>query len=187
MTKRRFRTLLTATVLLFTPFLFPPHQLAAQARPALTFRMPGIDTFHPVTTTVALGSNAGPEAMPALKQAGVDVVIVIREAREEGYDRAEAERAATEAGLRFISIPFTRQHPDPAAARTFLQVMAAPENSHAYIYCHEGPRAATMWMIKRVRQDGWPLDRAMADAASLGLARPELKQFAPEFLSSSRP
>jgi sulfide:quinone oxidoreductase len=187
MTKIPIGTLLGATVLCFTPYVLPPHQLSAQARPALTLPMPGIDTFHPVTTTVALGSNARPEAMTALKQAGIDVVVVIREDREEGYDRAEAERAATEAGLRFVSIPFTRLRPDPAAAHRFLEVMAAPENSHAYIYCHEGPRAATMWMIKRVRQDGWTLDRAMAEAESLGLARPELKKFATEFLSSSRP
>lgn len=66
------------------------------------------------------------------------------------------------------------------------EVIAAPENLHAYLYCHEGPRAATMWLIKRVRQDGWTLDRAMAEAESLGLKRPELKQFAAESLAGSR-
>ena len=163
-----------------------PGQLAAQTRPALTFPMPGIATFHPVTTTVALGSDAAPEAMPALKRAGFDVVIVIREDKEEGYDRQQSERAAADAGLRFIAIPFTRARPDPAAARKFLEVIAAPENSYAYVYCHQGPRAATMWLIKRVRQDNWTLARAMAEAESLGLSRPELKQFATEFLAESR-
>jgi uncharacterized protein (TIGR01244 family) len=177
---------LLAASSLFALCFVSPGQLAAQTRPALTLPMPGIATFHPVTTTVALGSNAAPEAMPALKRAGFDVVIVIREDEEEGYDRQQSERAAVDAGLKFIAIPFTRTRPDPAAARKFLEVIAAPENSHAYVYCHAGPRAATMWLIKRVRQDNWTLERAMAEAESLGLNRPELKQFATEFLAESR-
>jgi len=186
MARSRTTLLLGATAFLLTSFLLAPHQAAAQARPSLTLPMPGIETFRPITTTVALGGNASPEAMPALKKAGFDVVIAIREDGEEGYDRAAAERAATAAGLRFVAIPFTRLRPDPAAARTFLEVMAAPENAYAFIYCHTGPRVATMWLIKRVRQDGWTFDRAMAEAESLGLARPELKQFAKEFLASPK-
>jgi uncharacterized protein (TIGR01244 family) len=147
--------------------------------------MPGVTTFHPVTTTVALGSDATPESMPALKRAGFDVVIAIREDKEEGYDRVRSERAAVDAGLRFIAIPFTRTRPDPAAVRSFLDAMASPENARAYVYCHVGTRASMMWMIKRVRQDGWPLARAMAEAESLGLSRPELKTFATEFLANN--
>ena len=186
MTKSRVPLLLGATGFLFMSFFLSPNQLAAQTRPALTLPMPGIETFHPVTTTVALGTNAAPEAMPALKRAGFDVVIVIREDVEEGYDRQKSERAAVEAGLRFVAIPFTRTSPDPAAVRKFLEVIGKPENSYAYVYCHAGIRAATMWLIKRVRQDGWTLDRAMAEAESLGLSRPELKKFATEFLAGSR-
>ncbi|MFB3853891.1 MAG: beta-lactamase hydrolase domain-containing protein [Vicinamibacterales bacterium] len=182
MANTRASALLIATV--FVLVFFPtPGPVSGQVRPAVNLPMPGIQTFHPVTTTVALGSNAAPEAMPALKKAGFDVVIAIREDVEDGYDRRESERAAVGAGLKFIAIPFTRAKPDPAAVRKFLEVMAAPENSHAYIYCHEGPRAATMWLIKRVRQDGWTLERAMVEAESLGLKRPELKKFATDFLA----
>lgn len=175
---------LGAVAILLTSCLLLPHHAAAQVRPSLTLPMPGVEVFRPVTTTVALGGTVSPEAMPALKRAGFDVVIAVREDGEEGYDREAAERAATAAGLRFIAIPFTRLRPDPAAARKFLDVMAAPENAYAFIYCHTGPRVATMWLIKRVRQDGWTFDRAMAEAESLGLARPELKQFAKEFLAA---
>ena len=186
MTRRGVSRLLAAAGFLSASFLLSPGQLAAQTRPALTLPMPGIETFHPVTTTVALGSNAAPESMPALKKAGFDVVIVIREDREEGYDRQQSERAAVDAGLRFIAIPFVRTSPDPDAVRKFLEVIAKSENRYAYVYCHTGQRVATMWLIKRVRQDGWTLERAMAEAESLGLTRPELKQFATEFLAGTR-
>lgn len=169
--------LLLATATLVAQVPTPP-------RAALTIPMPGIETFHPVTTTVAIGSNAAPDAMPALERAGFEVVIAIREDGEEGFDRPAVERAASNAGLRFVSIPFNRAHPDPSAVRRFLEVIAAPENRYAYVYCHSGARASTMWLIKRVQQDGWTLERAMAEAESLGLSRPELKQFATEFLAS---
>lgn len=148
--------------------------------------MPGIDTFHPISTTIALGSNAAPEAMAALKKAGFDVVVAVREDKEDGYDRRQSERAAVAAGLRFVSIPFNRTTPDPALVRKFLEVVAAPENKFAYLYCHTGQRVSTMWLIKRVRQDGWTVDRALAEAESLGLTRPELKQFAADFLSGAK-
>lgn len=176
-----------STTLLLAALQLLPQVASAQVRPALTLPMPGVDVFHPVTTTVAVGSNARPEAMPALKQAGFEIVVAIREDTEDGYDRTESERAATSAGLRFVAIPFTRMKPDPAAAERFLAVMADPQNSHAYVYCHEGPRAATMWLIKRVRQDGWSVERAMAEAESLGLKRQELKDFASQFLAAARP
>ena len=179
------RRLLAAVSLVSALLLAPAGLVTAQVRPALALPMPGIETFHPVTTTVALGSNAATEAMPALKKAGFDVVIVIREDVEEGYDRQKSERAATAAGLRFIAIPFNRATPDPAAVRKFLDVVAAPENKYAYVYCHTGQRVATMWLVKRVRQDGWAFDRAMAEAESLGLTRPELKQFAADFLKGT--
>jgi uncharacterized protein (TIGR01244 family) len=185
MWKQRPYPVPVARAALVTLLAFLVQDLSAQGRPALTLPMPGIDTFHPVTTTVALGSNATPQAMPALKRAGFDVVIAIREDAEEGYDRAEAEHAANAAGLRFVAIPFTRMRPAPEAVRKFLDTMAAPENSHAYVYCKDGPRAATMWLIKRVRQDGWHFERAMAEAESLGLERPELKDFARQFLATA--
>lgn len=186
MTKLSVSLVLTAALSVLAPFVPSAGDLAAQTRPALTFPIPGIETFHPVTTTVALGGNAAPEAMAALKKAGFDVVIAVREDKEDGYDRQQSERAATAAGLRFVAIPFNRTTPDPAAVRKFLDVVAAPENKYAYVYCHTGQRVAAMWLVKRVRQDGWTLDRATAEAESLGLTRPELKQFATDFLSGAK-
>jgi hypothetical protein len=130
MTTARVSRWLVASSLFALSFV-SPGPLGAQTRPALTFPLPGIATFHPVTITVALGSDAPPESMPALKRAGFDVVIVIREDKEEGYDRQQSERAAVAAGLRFIAIPFTRTRPDPAAVNRFLDVIAAPENAYA--------------------------------------------------------
>lgn len=177
-------TIRLAAVLLTLAFLFPARDLGAQSAPGLSLPMPGIETFRPVTTTIACGTNPRPEAMAALRQAGFASVISFSEDTEAGYDRPALERAATDAGLRYVSIPFNTERPDPSAARRFLDVIAAPETSPAFLGCRSGQRAAAMWLIKRVAQEGWPVERAMAEAESLGLKRPELKAFATEFLTS---
>lgn len=175
---------LPLAALLLSALVFLPAPALAQTPPstAVSLPMPGMRIFHPVTATVASGSTPSREAMPVLRKAGFTTLVSFRLDTEEGYDQSVLEAAATAAGLRFISIPFTREAPDPAAAQRFLEVMAAPETGAAYVFCHSGQRVAAMWAIKRVKQDGWPLDRALAEAESLGLTRPELKKFVLDFL-----
>jgi uncharacterized protein (TIGR01244 family) len=179
----RMKTLRPSYLLFSTLFLLPAIALAqTPPPPAVSLPMPGIETFHPVTATVASGSTPSREAIPVLRKAGFTTLVSFRLETEEGYDRPALEAAATAVGLRYISIPFNRENPDPAAAQRFLEVMAAPETGAAYVFCHSGQRVAALWAIKRVKQDGWPLDRAMAEAESLGLTRPELKKFVLDFL-----
>lgn len=161
-----------------------PGLVHAQTPSSVTLPVAGIDTFRPVTTTIACGTNPRPEAMAGLRSAGFVSMVTFSEPGEPGYDHAALEAAATAAGLRFVSLPFNRERPDPGVARRFLEVIATPETSPAYLSCSTGQRAATMWLIKRVVQDGWTLDRAMAEAEALGLTRPELKRFATEFLAA---
>jgi uncharacterized protein (TIGR01244 family) len=173
---------------LFSALCFVPAMVLAQAPPpkAVTVPMPGIEFFHPVTPSVATGSTPSVESLPALRKAGFTTLVSFRLESEAGYDRPALEAAATAAGLRFVSIPFNREAPDPAAARQFLETMAAPATGPAYVFCHSGQRVAAMWAIKRVKQDGWSLDRAMAEAEILGLTRPELKRFATEYVGAGQ-
>lgn len=160
--------------------------LPAQAPKGLSMPMPGIETFHPVTTTIACGSDATPESMAGLKKAGFASVISFRLDGETGFAPEASARAAEAAGLRYVRIPFDREHPDPAAVRKFLDVISAPETSPAFLSCHTGQRASALWLIKRVVQDGWTYDKALAEAESLGLTRAELKGFAKDFVSVNR-
>jgi uncharacterized protein (TIGR01244 family) len=155
-----------------------------QPPPAAQAPVAGIDAFHTVSTTIACGSDASPDAMPGLRAAGFLSVVSFREDGEPGYSLAASEHAARAAGLRFVSIPFNRDAPDPRAVERFLEVIAAPETAPAFIYCRTGERAAMMWLIKRVKQDGWTPERALAEAEALGLSRPELKAFALAFVGA---
>jgi hypothetical protein len=42
-----------------------------------------------------------------------------------------------------------------------------------------------MWFIKRVKLDGWAVDRAMKEAELIGLRAANLKQFALDYVSAN--
>jgi hypothetical protein len=80
-------------------------------------------------------------------------------------------------------VPFAGK-PDPAAAEAFLTAITTKGAEPAFIHCGGGNRAATMWLIKRIAVDHWPVERATTEAIALGQTNPELRQFAIDYGTS---
>ena len=84
-----------------------PAKAAAKVEP-----FTGIVNFAPVDDTFACAGAVKPEAAAELKRRGYASVVNFRKASEEGA-AVEAEKAAVEAaGLKYISIPWTRTDAD---------------------------------------------------------------------------
>ena len=141
--------------------------------------MPGIENFSRIDgssgfagATVGFGGATQPSAMPALKQAGFRSVINLRAASESGAE-IEASRAAAEtAGLKYIHLPFDPTSPGASVVDDFLQAAGDEGNHPVYIHCGSATRAAALWMIGRVRADGWDLDAAAGEARAIA-AKPD--------------
>jgi uncharacterized protein (TIGR01244 family) len=146
----------------------------------------GVVNFHRVKTTVACSGAVKPQALPRIKEMGFVSVINLREASEPGANVEEEGVAARAAGLRYYSIPFNSNSPDPAAADKFLEAIATTGTEPAFIHCAGGGRAATMWFIKRVAVDHWAIDRAAKEATDLGMNSQKLKQFATDYLQTHK-
>ena len=84
--------------------------------------------------------------------------------------------AASSAGLNYIHIPF--RTPPAETTEEFLAAISDSTNQPAYIHCASANRVGAMWFIKRVEQDGWDTERAMAEAETIGLRSERLKEFA---------
>ena len=82
----------------------------------------GIVNFHRLETTVACTGAIKPDTLPKIKEMGFVSVINVREPTEPGANIEEEGVAAKAAGLRYYSIPFNSNSPDPGAA-------AAPSSS----------------------------------------------------------
>jgi hypothetical protein len=69
---------------------------------------------------------------------------------------------------------------------SFLAAVADKSNQPVFIHCGSANRVGGMWMIKRVLQDKWALDRAATEAEAIGLNNPQLKQFATDYIAQHR-
>jgi len=175
----RLRTALAVVVLSGAPLL-------AQAPQVTKETVPGITNFARVQTTVACAGATKAEALPEIKKMGFTTIVNLREASEPGAD-IDAEASATKAlGLNFVHIPFNVASPAPDVVERFLAAMNRPGSQPAFIHCAGGGRAATLWMIKRVKMDGWDRQRAIDEATALGMANERLKQFAINYLDTHK-
>jgi len=157
-----------------------PVPKAARVEPFL-----GVTNFARIDDAFACGGATKPEAAAELKKRGYVSVVNFRAADEEGAN-VEAEKAAVEqAGLKYIHIPFKRTDPNPQpAVDAFLAAAKDPSLRPMFFHCTAGPRAAAMWAVKRVMVDGWPRDKALAEAEAVGLTLETLKKWAADYLTA---
>lgn len=120
-------------------------------------------------TPVGFGGATQAAAMEWLKREGFTTVINLRLASEEGVD-VDANRAAAEAaGLQYIHLPFDTDKPKPAVIENFLSAVRGSANQPVYIHCNSATRAAALWMIGRVLEDGQEIDVASKEAEIIAL------------------
>jgi uncharacterized protein (TIGR01244 family) len=146
--------------------------------------IPGIRNYSRVDATIGCGGATNPEAMAGLRKEGYVSVINLRLASEEGANVEAGRAAAKAAGLKYIHLPFNVAMPDSKVVDTFLAAVADPSNRPVYIHCGSASRVGGMWMIKRVLQDKWPLDRALTEAQAIGLNNAALQAFATDYIKS---
>jgi len=148
--------------------------------------VPGIRNFSRVDATIGCGGATDASSMPALKREGFTSVINLRLASEPGANVEEGRAAAQTAGLKYFHLPFDAAAPDAALVERFLGLVADTANQPVYIHCGSANRVGAVWMIKRVLQDKWTVDRARTEAQAIGLTSPQLEAFATSYIASHR-
>lgn len=146
----------------------------------------GIRNYSRVDATVGCGGAVDPAAMATLKKEGYVSVINLRQASEPGADVDAGRAAAQTAGLKYIHLPFDTAAPDPQLVTNFLAAVADRSNQPVFIHCGSANRVGAVWMIKRVLQDGWAVDRAQTEAQAIGLSSPALVTFATTYINEHR-
>ena len=144
----------------------------------------GVRNYSRVDATVGCGGQVDPAAMKTLKGEGYVSVINLRQASEEGANVEAGRAAAQAAGLKYIHLPFNVAMPDSKVVDSFLAAVADKSNQPVFIHCGSANRVGGMWMIKRVLQDKWAIERATVEAEAIGLNNAQLKAFATEYIKS---
>ena len=155
----------------------PAGQAAAPAAAEQAEAGPeGVVNYTRIDATVACAGATPPAAMAELKARGFASVINFRTAGERGATVDAGQAAAEAAGLRYHHLPF--REPSAEVAEAFLATVGDPSNQPAFIHCGSANRVGAMWLIKRVKQDGWTADDALAEAELIGLRSEALREFA---------
>jgi uncharacterized protein (TIGR01244 family) len=146
----------------------------------------GIVNFTKVDAVVACGGATETTALDGLAKDGFKAVINLRLATEANANIEGNAAHAKKLGLNYVHIPFNGQQPDPKAVDQFLATIANKANQPAYIHCGSASRVGSMWMIKRVLQDGWTVEKATEEAKLIGLRGEPLEKFALSYIASHK-
>jgi uncharacterized protein (TIGR01244 family) len=166
---------------LFTLAAFIAIPAEAQVRKA---ELAGVRNYSKVDATVGCAGATDASAMKALKAEGYVSVINLRTATEQGADIEGGRAAAQTAGLKYFHLPFNSAMPDPKIVDSFLATVADTRNQPVFIHCGSANRVGGMWMIKRVLQDKWTMDKAREEAEAIGLREPATIAFVTDYIKT---
>ena len=110
-------------------------------------------------------------------------MVNLRLASEPGSPVDEEGAIVRSLGMPYVHLPFNIQTPDPKLVENVMAAVAGPANTPADVHCAAGGRAAALWMIKRVKADGWTRAAALEEANALGL-NDRLRPFALSYLEA---
>jgi uncharacterized protein (TIGR01244 family) len=160
---------------------------AAIAAPgAQKMEKPGIVNYTKVDAVVACGGATETTALEGLKKDGFKAVINLRQPSEQGANIEQNAAKAKELGLNYISLPLNGQSPDPKVVDEFLAAVANKSNQPVFIHCGSASRVGAVWLVKRVLQDGWTVEKATEEARMIGLRSEALEKFALSYIASHK-
>jgi uncharacterized protein (TIGR01244 family) len=147
---------------------------------------PGITNFTKVDAVVACGGATETAALDGLKNDGFKAIINLRQASEAGANIEENRAHATALGLKYIHIPFNGAAPEHKTVDDFLATISDKANQPVYIHCASANRVGAVWLVKRVMQDGWPVEKATQEARLIGLTNAALEKFALNYIAEHK-
>jgi uncharacterized protein (TIGR01244 family) len=146
----------------------------------------GIVNFSKVDAVVACGGATETSALDGLAKDGFKSVINLRLATEANANIELNAAHAKSLGLNYIHIPFNAAQPDEKVVDQFLAAIANKANQPAYVHCGSASRVGSVWLVKRVMQDGWPVDKATEEAKAIGLRSEALEKFALGYIAAHK-
>jgi len=147
---------------------------------------PGIANYTKVDAVVACGGATDTAALEGLKSDGFKAVINLRQSSEAGANIEENAARATALGLNYIHIPLNAQAPETKSIDDFLAAVNNKANQPVFIHCGSANRVGAVWLVKRVLQDGWAIDKATEEAKLIGLRSAALEQFALKYIADHK-
>ena len=146
----------------------------------------GIVNFSKIDAVVACGGATETSALDGLAKDGFKSVINLRLASEANANIELNAAHARSLRLNYIHIPFNAAQPEPKVLDDFLAAIANKANQPAYVHCGSANRVGAVWLVKRVLQDGWTIEKATEEAKLIGLRSEPLEKFALAYIAAHK-
>jgi protein tyrosine/serine phosphatase len=124
--------------------------------------VPGVSNVARVSSTLYRGGQPSPWAFGELKKLGIDIVVDLRNNRED--IRAEKERVDAQ-GLTFVSIPWNAEmNPSRENVIAFFTTLRDNPGKKIFVHCQRGAdRTGVMIALYRIVYDHWTTNQAVAE------------------------
>jgi len=162
----------------FVVFLVAAAALAAQSDSS------SILNFLRVNDRICTGGQPTMDQLEALKAQGVKAVINLRLPSE--YNAAEEEAKVKQLGMRYVNTPITGLTPTEEQVKAVLKALRDKKNQPAFVHCGTANRVGMLWLIHRVLDDGWTVEKAEEEAKKIGLRNPAGREFALAYIEKHK-
>lgn len=145
-----------------------PQERANDAHPvAQKIRVVGVSNFGQVTPNLYRGAQPTTKGFENLAKMGVDVVVDLREGNEGNSE----EKAVTQTGMKFVSIPWRCTTPKDDYFAKFLAIVRDSPGKKIFVHCHVGvDRTGMMIAAYRMSEQGWTADEALHEMRAFGFS-----------------
>lgn len=138
---------------------------AAAASLAEEKKIENAKAYLRISDQLATSGQIDYDEIPAIRQAGFDVVVNLAPARKER--NGEEGFRVTEQGMTYIQIPVDWEKPSLRDLDLFFDVMKANQDRKVYVHCFANMRVSAFVYLYRTMKLGVPEGQARADLAKI--------------------
>lgn len=120
-----------------------------------------------------------PAALAKAREAGVSVVVDLRDPSEARFDEKAAAEAA---GLRYYNVPVTGSAFDPAAMKRIDALVQEHQQEGVLVHCSSSNRAGG-WFAVHLAEQGMSLDDALAVGRRTGITKAGIEERVRDYLA----
>jgi uncharacterized protein (TIGR01244 family) len=104
----------------------------------------------------------------------------------EGADLKREQELVEKSAMKYFHVPVVGSAPKVESVEAFIKIVKDQANHPMLIHCASANRVGAFWMIYRVVEQGWTSDKALEEAAQIGLTNPALTKFAQDYIATHK-